>query len=98
MAQEPKSNGAEKPARVMLACSGLEHAHRGFESFARECFEELRDEPRLDIELVKATGRSGDRERPVRAITRDGRLARVFSGRQNGPIKAEQLAFAFSLQ
>jgi glycosyltransferase involved in cell wall biosynthesis len=82
----------------MLACSGLEHAHRGFESFARECFDELRDEPRLDIELFKATGRSGDRERVVRAITRDGRLAQVFSRRQNGPIKAEQLAFAFSLQ
>jgi glycosyltransferase involved in cell wall biosynthesis len=82
----------------MLACSGLEHAHRGFESFARECFDELRDEPRLDIELVKATGASGDRERAVRAITRDGRLARMFSRRQNGPIKVEQLVFAFSLQ
>jgi 1,2-diacylglycerol 3-alpha-glucosyltransferase len=82
----------------MLVCSGLEHAHRGFESFARECFEELRDEPRLELELVKATGPTGDRERAVRAITRDGRLARMFSGRQNGPIKAEQFAFAFSLQ
>jgi glycosyltransferase involved in cell wall biosynthesis len=82
----------------MLSCSGLEHAHRGFESFARECFEELREEPRLDLRLVKATGASGDRERAVRAITRDGRLAQLFSGRQNGPIKAEQFAFAFSLQ
>jgi 1,2-diacylglycerol 3-alpha-glucosyltransferase len=82
----------------MLACSGLEHAHRGFESFARECFEELRDEPRLELELVKATGPDRDRERAVRAITRDGRFARLFSGRQNGPIKVEQLAFAFSMQ
>ncbi len=82
----------------MLSCSGLEHAHRGFESFARECFDELRDEPRLDLRLVKATGESGDRELAVRAITRDGRLAQMFKGRQNGPIKAEQFAFAFSLQ
>lgn len=82
----------------MLACSGLEHAHRGFESFARECFEELRHERLLDLELVKATGAARDRERAVRAITRDGRLARLFSRRQNGPIKVEQLAFAFSLQ
>ena len=86
------------PVRVMLPCSGLEHAHRGFESFAREAFDELRDEPRLDLRLVKATGASGDGELAVRAITRDGRLARRFSRRQNGPIKAEQLAFAFSLQ
>ena len=82
----------------MLACSGLEHAHRGFESFAREAFEELRDEPLLEMELVKATGADGDRERAVRAITRDGRLAQLFRRRQNGPIKVEQLAFAFSLQ
>jgi 1,2-diacylglycerol 3-alpha-glucosyltransferase len=82
----------------MLVCSGLEHAHRGFESFARECFEELRDEPGLDLELLKGTGPSGDRERAVQTITRDGRLARMFRRRQNGPIYVEQLAFALSLQ
>jgi glycosyltransferase involved in cell wall biosynthesis len=82
----------------MLSCSGLEHAHRGFESFARECFDELRDEPRLELRLVKATGESGDGEVAVRSITRDGRLAQLFKSRQNGPIKAEQFAFAFSLQ
>jgi glycosyltransferase involved in cell wall biosynthesis len=91
-------NGGDTPARVLLACSGLEHTHRGFESFARECFETLGDEPQLELELVKATGSSADRERAVRAITRDGRLAKTLGRGHNGPLKVEQLAFAFSLQ
>jgi 1,2-diacylglycerol 3-alpha-glucosyltransferase len=88
-----------RPVRVTIACSGLEHAQRGFESFARECFEQLRCEPRLDWELIKATGVGGERERAVRALTRDGRLARL-AGRlsHRGPLVVEQLAFAFSLQ
>jgi 1,2-diacylglycerol 3-alpha-glucosyltransferase len=86
-------------ARVLLACSGLEHAHRGFESFARECFDILKDDPRLDLELVKASGTRGDRERAVASIKRDGHIARALgriSGR-NG-LHVEQFAFAFSLQ
>ena len=27
--------------RVTLVCSGLDHARRGYESFARECFDAL---------------------------------------------------------
>jgi 1,2-diacylglycerol 3-alpha-glucosyltransferase len=86
-------------ARVLLACSGLEHTPRGFESFARECFDVLKDEPLLDLELVKGSGPSGDRERAVASLKRDGRVARALgriSGR-NG-LHVEQLAFAFSLQ
>src|SRR5947209_4289447 len=88
-----------RPARVLLACSGLEHAHRGFESFARECFETLRDDPRLDLWLIKGSGPDGDRERSVPSLTRDGPVARTLgrlSGR-NG-LHVEQLGFAFSLQ
>ncbi|HKP89675.1 MAG TPA: glycosyltransferase family 4 protein [Thermoleophilaceae bacterium] len=88
-----------RPVRVLLACSGLEHARRGFESFARECFDTLRDEPLLDLELVKATGDDADRERAVPALKRDGRAAGALarlSGRE--PLHVEQFAFAFSLQ
>jgi glycosyltransferase involved in cell wall biosynthesis len=91
-------NGGRKPARVILACSGLEHTHRGFESFARECFDVLRDEPLLDLELVKATGPDGDRERSVRALKRDDRLARALGRLWHGALQVEQLAFAISLQ
>jgi 1,2-diacylglycerol 3-alpha-glucosyltransferase len=87
------------PARVLLACSGLEHAQRGFESFARECFDALRDEPLLDLELVKGSGPDGDRERSVPVLKRDARLAQAL-GRawSHDPLCVEQLAFAFSLQ
>jgi glycosyltransferase involved in cell wall biosynthesis len=85
------------PVRVLLACSGLEHAHRGFESFARECFSALRDAPELDVWLIKATGADGDHERAVPALKRDDRLARAL-GRLRDPIHVEQYAFAISLQ
>lgn len=87
------------PARVLLACSGLEHTPRGFESFARECFDVLKDEPLLDLELVKGSGPPGDRERAVASLKRDGRLARALGriSRRNG-LHVEQLAFALSLQ
>lgn len=86
-------------ARVLLACSGLERTPRGFESFARECFDVLKDEPLLDLELIKGSGAPGDRERAVASLKRDGSTARILgrlSGR-NG-LHVEQLAFAFSLQ
>lgn len=85
--------------RVLLACSGLEHAHRGFESFARECFDVLKDDPLLDLELIKGSGPDRDRERAVRSLKRDGPVARAL-GRIAGrdPLHFEQLAFAFSLQ
>ena len=88
-----------KPARVLMVCSGLEHSHRGFESFARECFDTLRDEPRLDLQLVKGSGPAGDRERSVPSLKRDTRVARAL-GRawRRDPLCVEQLAFAVSLQ
>src|SRR3954463_9990081 len=90
---------AEKPPRVLLACSGLDHAHRGFESFARDCFDVLRDDPAVHIELIKGSGPAGDRERSVRSLTRDSRLARAL-GRltRREPFRFEHAAFALSLQ
>jgi 1,2-diacylglycerol 3-alpha-glucosyltransferase len=88
-----------RPTRALLACSGLDHARRGFETFARECFEALRDEPALELELVKGSGPSGDRERSVATLKRDAfpalALGRAF-GRE--PFRFEQLAFGLSLQ
>jgi glycosyltransferase involved in cell wall biosynthesis len=76
----------------------LEHVHRGFESFARECFEELRDDPRLELKLIKATGPNGDHERSVFALKRDDRLARVLGRVWRNPMCVEMLAFAVSMQ
>lgn len=84
--------------RVLLVCSGLDHAHRGFESFARECFDALRDEAEIELELIKGSGPPGPRERPIPTLTRDARGARVLAalwGRE--PFRVEQIAFGASL-
>lgn len=84
---------------MLLVCSGLDHAHRGYESFARECFETLRDEPALAIELVKGSGSSGPAERVVPTLRRDRRLARALGRAMAArPFRFEAFAFGFSLQ
>jgi 1,2-diacylglycerol 3-alpha-glucosyltransferase len=96
MARERKSE--EKCVRVLLACSGLEHAHRGYESFARECFDRLRDDPRLDFWLYKATGPAGDHERSIPSLKRSSPLAKALARLRGDEIKIEQFAFGLSLQ
>jgi 1,2-diacylglycerol 3-alpha-glucosyltransferase len=84
---------------VLLVCSGLEHARRGFESFARECFDALRHDPSIRIELVKGSGPSGLGERSIPTLRRDRFIARAL-GRllKVRPFRIEALSFAFSLQ
>lgn len=85
--------------KVLLACSGLDHTKRGFESFSRGCFQALRDEDQIEIQLIKGSGPTADRERSVRTMTRDSALARAL-GRvaRREPFRFEQVAFALSLQ
>jgi glycosyltransferase involved in cell wall biosynthesis len=84
--------------RVVLVCSGLDHARRGFESFARECFEALRGEAGIELELLKGSGRPGPGERPVATLRRDRLPARAL-GRLVGarPFRVEALAFGLAL-
>ncbi len=85
--------------RVLLVSSGLEHARRGFESFARECFEALRGSDGLEIELVKGSGSRAPGERVVPTLRRDGVIARSLARpRGTRPFRIEALTFAFSLQ
>lgn len=88
-----------RPARVLLVCPGLDHAMRGFESFARECFEALRGETAFELELIKGSGPPGPGERAVPTLRRDRPLAAAL-GRASGrpPFLFEHLAFAISLQ
>lgn len=84
--------------RVLLACSGLDHAHRGFESFAREAFDVLRHEPEIEMALVKGSGPPADAERSIPTLTRDTALAKWLGwawGRE--PFRVEQVAFGLSL-
>ena len=99
MAERAASNQAETPARVLLACSGLEHANRGYESFARECFDTLRDHPLLDMQLIKGSGPARDRERSVPSLKRDGAVVRgLVRVTKRSELVLEQLAFGLSLQ
>jgi glycosyltransferase involved in cell wall biosynthesis len=87
------------PPRVLLACSGLEHARRGYESFARECFDALVDEPGIRLELAKGTGAPGRREHVAATLRRDRAPARL-AGRALSvrPFRIEAVAFALGLQ
>lgn len=84
---------------MLLACSGLDHARRGYETFARDCFEALRDEPAIELELVKGSGPPAPGERPIPSVRRDRALVRclgrVFDAR---PFRIEAFAFGLGLQ
>jgi len=83
---------------VLLACAGLDHARRGFETFARECFEALRDDPGVRIELVKGSGPRGPDERSIPTLRRDRRLALALGRALHArAFRFEHAAFAVSL-
>jgi 1,2-diacylglycerol 3-alpha-glucosyltransferase len=91
------TSGSRDPV-IVLACPGLDHAHRGFETFARECFEALRRQPRIAIELVKGSGTHGSAESTVPTLRRDTPTARAL-GRllRRDPFVIEHLSFALAL-
>lgn len=87
-----------KAPSVLLVCSGLDHAQRGFETFARECFEALRHRDGLEIALVKGSGARVPGESVVPTLTRDARLARALAARRGvEPFIVEHVAFATAL-
>lgn len=83
------------PPKVLIPCPGLGHAHRGFETFARECFEALAECDDLHVVLVKGKGPASGDDRTARTISRDALASRAL-GRlmRREPYVIEQLAFA----
>jgi len=78
--------------RIAIACCGLEHVRRGYESFARELFDAL--STKGDVVLFKGSGKSGGKEIVVPCIRRD------FLERFMAPERAfyyEQISFAVAL-
>jgi glycosyltransferase involved in cell wall biosynthesis len=92
------ASASNRPPRVLLACSGLDHARRGYESFARECFAALRGSEEIELELVKSSGATGPGERRVRTLRRDLPLTTTL-GRalRRRPFSIEAFAFGWSL-
>ena len=84
--------------RVLIACPGLDHVGRGFETLARECFEALRTEGSLDVRLVKGSGprRAGELVAPT--VQRRSGIARA-AGRvlRRDSYDIEQTGFALAL-
>jgi 1,2-diacylglycerol 3-alpha-glucosyltransferase len=93
MAHRPR-----EPTRVLLACSGLGHAVRGFETFAMKCHAALRGRARVRSLLVRARGEAGAGERTLGTMGRSSRLARLLgrAARRDGYF-AEQMAYALRL-
>src|SRR4051812_9640897 len=92
------AGGRASPPRGLLACAGLDHAHRGFETFARECFEALREHPGVRLELTKASGPRRAGEIVVPALLRDRRAARAIARvRSAEPFLVEHATFAAAL-
>jgi 1,2-diacylglycerol 3-alpha-glucosyltransferase len=89
---------ARERIRVLLACSGLGYAMRGFETFALECHAALRGHPRLSPLLVRARGGAGEGERTARTVSRDSGIARLLgaAARRDGYF-AEQMVYALRL-
>jgi glycosyltransferase involved in cell wall biosynthesis len=78
--------------RVAIACCGLEHVHRGYESFSRELFSAL--DGRADVILFKGSGKRRPNEIVVPCVRRG------FLQRFTHPQAAfywEQVTFAIAL-
>jgi glycosyltransferase involved in cell wall biosynthesis len=78
--------------RIAIACCGLEHVYRGYESFSRELFSAL--DGRADVILFKGSGRRRPNEVVVPCLRRG--FLRLFMN----PLKAfywEQVTFAIAL-
>ena len=86
--------------KIAIACSGLDHVRRGFETFAEELFQQLRSREEFDAVLFKGSGRTSTSEEVLWSVSRDSTLW----GGWKSPISwerryfAEQVTFALSLQ
>ncbi len=84
--------------KVFLACPGLGHVRRGFESFTRECFDAISSNTELDLFLFSANGAIGEHERAVGSLKRTGIAAKALGTLiRKTPYYIEQATFALGL-
>jgi len=83
---------------VFIICSGVGHINRGYESFATECNEAIRNNDQYDIILLKGAGSKQQNELPVWCIHRNSTSAKFISkitGKE--PYWLEQFTFAMAM-
>lgn len=86
--------------KVFLICTGLGEVQRGYESFTRECFDALKDEPELQIYLYKGGGDTVPAQREYRLWNLKRKYAiSKWLAKQSGKDAYffEQLSFLLSL-
>jgi glycosyltransferase involved in cell wall biosynthesis len=79
--------------KVYLVCTGVGIINRGIETFARECFDGLKNIEGLDISLFKGAGEEKEKEKILWNIPRNGELAPLLGKfiKRNGYV-VEQLS------
>lgn len=93
-------NCHQNKIKVFLICSGLGEVQRGYESFTRECFDALEDEPTLDIYLFKGGGKTVKKQQEYRLLNLKrkyfiNQMLSRFTGKD--AYYFEQITFFFSL-
>lgn len=84
--------------KCFLICTGLGHVTRGFESFARECFDTLKDHPRVEMHLFKGAGPDAERERALWTLRRASMPAKLLGSiTGKGAYYIEQASFLVGL-
>ena len=66
--------------KIFFVCSGLGVINRGYESFTRECFDALKEDPRLDAFLYKGGGKNFERENKLFNLPRFSSIGKIISG------------------
>lgn len=88
----------DQKTRVFLLCAGLGRINRGYESFTRECFEALVDEPALDLTLFQGGGRSGRKQVRLWVLPRTNPVISWLGQKlHKDGYGIEQITFALSL-
>lgn len=78
MLSDESPGHAVRPLRVFIFYTGVGIIQRGIESFARECFDNLRGLPGLEIELFKGAGPEGPGEHRLWCVPRLHPVASVL--------------------
>lgn len=84
--------------KVFMCCSGIGSVKRGFETFTRECFDALVDEPSIQLTLFKGAGESNCKEITLWNLSRSKWAAIQLSKlTRRGCYNIEQSTFFASL-
>jgi glycosyltransferase involved in cell wall biosynthesis len=83
--------------KVFIVCAGLGNVRRGLESFTRECFDALHDDPALDMTLFKGGGPSGAKDITLWNVPRHSRGARLGKAIGRNTMFMELSTFTLSL-